>query len=100
MKYTAHAFADYLKQKGNYAEYAVSAANKSHKIWQRDALGIEIWSREVAKQKLDYIHFNPVSGKWKLSKDDLDYKYSSARFYETGRDEFGFLQNIFEYFDG
>ena len=32
--------------------------------------------------------------------DDLDYYYSSARFYESGVDEFGFLNNIFEIFDG
>ena len=45
-----------------------------------DSLGVEIYSREVAKQKLDYIHFNPVNGKWKLAKDDLDYQFSSAKF--------------------
>jgi len=54
----------------------------------------------VAIQKLKYIHFNPVTGKWTLAKDDLDYYYSSARFYETGIDEFGFLSNNFEVFDG
>jgi putative transposase len=54
----------------------------------------------VAKQKLDYIHFNPVRGKWRLAKDDISYYYSSARFYETGVDEFGFLNNLFTVFDG
>ena len=54
----------------------------------------------MAIQKLKYIHFNPVNGKWTLAKDDLDYYYSSVRFYETGMDEFGFLSNIFEVFDG
>ena len=33
-------------------------------------------------------------------KDDLDYHYSSARFYETGLDEFGFLTNLYQVFDG
>ena len=46
----------------------------------------------MAKQKLDYIHFNPVSGKWQLAKDDLSYHFSSARFYENGKDEFGFFK--------
>jgi hypothetical protein len=32
--------------------------------------------------------------------DDAGYHYSSARYYETGVDEFGFLKNIFEVFDG
>jgi hypothetical protein len=31
-----------------------------------------------------------------IVKNDLDYYYSSARFYETGIDDFGFLKNIFE----
>lgn len=31
---------------------------------------------------LDYIHANPVSGKWKLANDFVDYKHSSAAFYE------------------
>jgi putative transposase len=48
-----------------------------------------------AKQKVDYIHFNPVSGKWNLAKDYLEYYYSSAVFYETGVEEFGFLINLF-----
>ena len=32
--------------------------------------------------------------------DDLEYYFSSARFYETGVDEFGFLTNLFNVFDG
>ncbi len=95
LKYTAHIFLRQLKAMGGSTSYEVHALNKSHEIWQRDSLGIEIYGKEIAKQKLDYIHFNPVSGKWQLSKSDLDYYYSSARFYETGKDEFGILKNIF-----
>jgi hypothetical protein len=54
-----------------------------------------VWWLFDKKKKIDYIHFNPVSGKWNLAKDYLDYYYSSARFYETGVDEFGFLNNLF-----
>jgi hypothetical protein len=35
-----------------------------------------------------------------LAKDDLGYHFASARFYESGMDEFGFLNNIFALFDG
>ncbi|MEO6733983.1 MAG: hypothetical protein ABIN01_22365 [Ferruginibacter sp.] len=58
-------------------------------------VGVEIYSVKVARQKLEYIHDNPVTGKWQLVKDYLSHRYSSARFYETGIDEFGFLNNIF-----
>ncbi len=56
--------------------------------------------RTKAGQKLNYIHFNPVSGKWQLAKDDLGYFYSSARFYETGIDGFGFLNKVDSVLDG
>ena len=98
LKYTAHFFLDHLKATGKSELYKVKASNKKHEIWLRDSLGIEIYDKNIAQQKLNYIHFNPVSGKWGLSKNDLDYYYSSARFYETGIDEFGFLKNLFETF--
>lgn len=100
LKYTAHEFLKKLKTAGLSFLYEVVAANKKHEIWQRDSLSIEIYSRAVAVQKLQYMHFNPVSGKWQLAKDDLEYYYSSARFYENGVDEFGFLTNLYEVFDG
>jgi hypothetical protein len=56
---------------------------KSIQIWQRDSLSVEINSTTFAKQKLKYIHFNPVGGKWNLAKNYLEYNDSSARFYET-----------------
>ena len=100
LKYTAHRLLKKLKETGDSGPYEVYAANKKHEIWQPDSLSIEIYSRAVAKQKLDYLHFNPVSGKWRLAADDLSYYYSSARFYETGIDEFGFLHDLYSVFDG
>ena len=95
LKYTGHEFLKILKAESKSYLYEVNAANKKHEIWQRDSLGIEIYTVKVALQKLDYIHNNPVKGKWQLAKDYISYHYSSARFYETGIDEFGFLKNIF-----
>jgi REP element-mobilizing transposase RayT len=100
LKYTAHEFLKKLKAVGQSALYEINASNKKHEIWQRDSLSIEIYSRSVAIQKLQYIHFNPVRGKWQLSKDDLCYHYSSARFYNNGVDEFGFLSDLYRVFDG
>lgn len=58
----------------------------------------EIYTEKIFTQKLDYIHKNPVSGKWNLVTNPLDYFYSSIRFYELNQDDFGFLTNY--YFDG
>jgi REP element-mobilizing transposase RayT len=95
LKYTAHELLKRVKQDGTSKLYEVNAANKKHEIWQRDSLSVEISARHFAKQKINYIHFNPVSGKWNLAKDYMHYRYSSARFYETGVDDFGFLYNLF-----
>ena len=100
MKFTAHSLRKYLVAENRLHLYQVSLSNKRHEIWQPDALGIEIYSRKVARQKLEYIHRNSVAGKWRLVKDDISYHYSSALFYETGEDRFGFLRNIFTVFDG
>ncbi|MEO8772129.1 MAG: hypothetical protein ABI402_18665 [Ferruginibacter sp.] len=100
MKYTAHKFREILQEENKLHLYKVEATNKKHEIWQRDSLGVEIYSREVAQQKLDYINCNPARGKWSLAKDDISYYYSSAKFYETGVDDFGFLNNLYTVFDG
>lgn len=100
LKYTAHELLKTLTINGQSALYKVNAANKKHQIWQRDSLSIEVYSRHVALQKLQYIHANPVSKKWKLAENDISYYWSSARFYETGVDDFGFLNNLLVVFDG
>jgi hypothetical protein len=38
----------------------------------------------MIEQKLDYIHHNPVSGKWNLVEDFTRYPHSSAAFYKLG----------------
>lgn len=42
----------------------------------------------MAEQKLDYIHSNPVSGKWNLVQVAQDYAHSSAGFYHGIENEF------------
>lgn len=33
---------------------------------------------------MNYIHLNPVRGKWDLVNDLTEYEHSSASYYETG----------------
>jgi REP element-mobilizing transposase RayT len=47
-------------------------------------------------QKINYIHNNPISGKWNLAKVRTDYVHSSAHFYDT--DEQG-LYEVVDYRD-
>ena len=57
---------------------------KLHEVFQPSFDWKECRSREFMKQKIDYIHKNPCSGKWKLADDLVNYSHSSAKFYLTG----------------
>jgi len=67
---------------------------KKYQFWQQHNKPIELWTPAVIKQKLDYIHNNPVvSG---LVVNSEDWKYSSARNFEEDNtvleiDDLGFL---------
>ena len=60
--------------------------NKRHEVFQDSLDCKEIITEKFVRQKLNYIHKNPVSGKWKLADHYLDYEYSSARFYDLGEE--------------
>jgi hypothetical protein len=55
--------------------------NKIFQLWQHDNHPIELSTPEMVKQKLNYLHFNPVrSG---LVTEPQHFKYSSAVDYLT-----------------
>jgi len=100
LKYTAHEFKKLLTQQNPamLSAYAVTANNKKYEFWKRDSLAVHLFSRQVAFQKLDYIHANPLSGKWKLVTEPCQYRYSSAKFYEMGQKDYAFLKDLREVF--
>ena len=57
------------------------AKGQKHKVFEPSFDAKEIYSLEFLNQKLDYIHHNPVSGKWNLAREYTDYIHSSAAFY-------------------
>ena len=54
-------------------------------------MSVDLFTDKVFDQKFDYIHNNPIQEKWKLAVYPEDYRWSSARYYVTGVDDFGFL---------
>lgn len=96
LKVTAHQFKKMLiNEGGNVIEdYAVEAHNKKYEFWQRDSLAIPLYTKKVAYQKMDYLHYNPVADQWQLAKDPCDYNYSTARFYELGVKDFDFIKDL------
>jgi REP element-mobilizing transposase RayT len=57
------------------------AKGQKHKVFEPSFDAKAVYSFDFLHQKLDYIHRNPVSGKWNLSKEFTDYPHSSASFY-------------------
>jgi putative transposase len=74
------------------SDLIVNAQDRKHQVWERNSLGVPLWSNGVFDQKLGYIHSNPV--KAGLCKYPEDYKYSSARFYFTGKKDWDFLTHL------
>jgi len=76
--------------------FFVDATDREYQFWQRKPLSIDLWTEEVLIQKLIYIHNNPIKDPWNLVQYPEDYKYSSAKFYETGIDDFNLLAHYSE----
>ena len=91
LKYTAQKIKfDLQKINPELLETFRSDANdRTYQFWKRRALSIELRTDKVHQQKLEYIHENPV--KAAMCKLPEEYKYSSALFYHTGIESWGFL---------
>ncbi|MFM7859036.1 MAG: hypothetical protein ACKO96_45715 [Flammeovirgaceae bacterium] len=59
-------------------------------------MSIDVFSEKFVQQKMDYVHNNPCQPHWNLAPHPLDYRFSSAHYYETGTDEFGLLTHLNE----
>ena len=99
-KFTAHSFRRKLliESAALLEKFKVPAKDRQYNFWQRDPLAILVFSREMASQKLDYMHFNPLQQHWQLCKLPEQYRFSSASFYEKGYDEFGILTHYMDVF--
>jgi REP element-mobilizing transposase RayT len=93
LKYTAQQIRFDLKN--NHPQvlehFKVDLKDRSYQIWENRPLSIPLWSQTVFKQKLDYIHKNPIQEKWKLVDIEEQYYYSSAKYYLLNEDDFGFI---------
>tara|TARA_Y100001972_G_scaffold127530_1_gene184619 strand:+ start:2537 stop:3109 length:573 start_codon:yes stop_codon:yes gene_type:complete len=67
-----------------------------YQIWKKEPKLIELRSKLHIKEALKYVHENPAFDRWDMVKSCIDFKWSSARFYESGIDPFGFLSHYQE----
>ena len=96
LKYTAQQILADL-QKNHPAvlpHFLVNASDRKYQIWERNPLSIDLWSRETFQQKLTYMHHNPVRAG--ICRWPEEYRWSSALFYHTGEDNFGWLTHLMD----
>jgi hypothetical protein len=94
LSFTAHKFKKDLQENHELVleQFKANAKDREYQFWERNPLSIDLASEEMFLQKLNYIHQNPViKGMCQLPEN---YKYSSAKFYELGIDDFGILTHF------
>ena len=107
-RFLAYEIIKQLKLKNNNAllnqlEEAVEITDrkrgKRHEVFE-DSFDIkECSTKKFIKQKLDYIHSNPYSGKWALADCSEDYLHSSGKFYSIGEQGIFAVTHIQELMD-
>ena len=91
MKYTAQQIKRLITKNNPdiLAGFEVNKYDREYQIWKREPLSIELITESMFIQKMEYIHFNPVSAG--LCNVPEEYYYSSAKFYFDGTDNFRML---------
>lgn len=80
LSYTAHQFKKILKAADpvELERYRVDLADRTYQFWERNPLSVAIFHDEVYYQKMQYVHWNPCTERWRLAAKPEGYKYSSA----------------------
>ncbi len=98
LKYTAQTIKNDLLTEESPLIEKLKSSNKDRKyqIWQYKSLSVELNTKAIFDQKLEYIYNNPVQAKWKLSTVPEDYYYSSAGFYMEENQSFDFISHYLD----
>ncbi len=94
--FTAHEFKRHLKKTNSVhlEKHLVNNLDREYQFWERKPMVKECWTKKFFQQKLNYIHYNPCQSHWNLAATPEAYKWSSARFYETGIKDFDWLTHF------
>ena len=99
-KFISHVFKKKLAKKDPalLEGFLVNKFDRQYQFWKRNALSVELLSREMLEQKLTCLLMNPVQAHWNLVDDPNNYYYSSCSFYESGNRMFNWLTDYREDF--
>jgi REP element-mobilizing transposase RayT len=73
-----------LKELSDAVEDTDHKRGKLHEVWMDSFDVKQCRTESFIEQKLHYMHRNPLTGKWNLCRESIDYSHSSARFYFNG----------------
>ncbi len=76
----------------------IKETGRVFKAWQDRFDDVYLSNKRFLEEKLDYIHLNPLQTHWNLAKLPEEYPYSSAVFYETGKQSKIEVTDYREYF--
>ncbi len=94
MKYTAQQIKLELQKNDPelLEKYRVNKHDRKYQIWKRDSLSVELNTLKAFFRKLEYIHNNAVTAG--VCKYPEEYYFSSANFYENGKDPFNMITHF------
>lgn len=107
-RFMAYEIIERLKRQGNIklltelAEGVDPVSKKDgklHRVFELSFDAKALYTERFIAQKLNYMHMNPLRGKWQLVVNPEDYLHSSARFYLLGEHSIYMVLNYMELSD-
>ena len=87
-KFTSTMIRQEIEKSGNYElleRLRTPDKKQVFKVWQDRFDDVYLRSKKVLETKLEYIHTNPLQEQWNLVSSPEHWPYSSAMFYELGK---------------
>ena len=81
-----------------FEQQAKGIKKQNHKVWEVGFWDKNIFSEEFLREKMEYIHNNPIDKNWHLVEERSEYPFSSARFYDKGRETIIAIDDVGELF--
>jgi REP element-mobilizing transposase RayT len=100
MKYTAQQIKQDLSKHHPQVltHFKSTQKDRKYQFWERRPFNKLLYSRTEVEEKLDYIHHNPMQGKWMLANSLEEYRFSSYSFYELDDLNYDFLTHYMDEF--
>ena len=94
LKFTAQNFLKIMLNSNHYRmkDYRSDLKDRNFQIWKKNPFWVELSYPHKYYVKLEYIHKNPLAGKWRLADSILTYPWSSAKFHEGLDQPFDWLR--------